>query len=346
MKLKIALLPLLIIPFLTSCSKNEVGINKITYGTLLDTEAREIDGNTLVSKMNKENFLIAVHPDPGSCSCWTNFNLVLSAAAKRFNLLTYKIHYSEINEELYNNGNGFLRIDDAPTFYIVLNGKIHKRFLYPSSTNSDDDIGLFFNEETLKMVVEKYCTLPTLYFVNEGILDEKIKNDALVYYIRESCPDCSFATPNVLKNYFKEKNYNNKIYVFDLDPFYNKEGYQELKDKFNLSNINNEKFGYNKGVVPTFQYYKNGVLTSACVYFNENEIAKKSDGTFYIKESYFSETRVKNLEYTNTVLDGTIIPSEYIAEDTVSGYIGIKNDQYHASLYDPILTSFLDMYLN
>ena len=343
MKIKHLFLTLLLLPSLTCCGGNSNEINKITFGTLYHQESIVLETSNLVGKLEKENFLLAVHPDKGSCSCWSNFEIVLNAAAKRFNLLSYKVHYSQITDELVNKG--FLKLTDKPSFYIVNNGKIAKRFIYPSSTYSDEDIGLFFNEETLLKTVKKYCAMPTMYLVNEEKLDSLVTQNAIVYFMRESCPDCEYCTPNIMKNYLSNKVFNNSIYVFDLDPYYNDgTNYQAIKDKYSLSSVN-PLFGYGKGVVPTFQVYRDGKLKDACVYFNET-IAKKADGTYYISESYYSSIRIKNLSYTDTILDGLTIPQEYIVENSEYNYLGIKNSQYHASLYDPILTSFLDMYLN
>lgn len=345
MKLKSILLALLVVPFLARCSSNSNENNRLTYGTYLHEESVEIHCDQLVSKMQKENFLVAVHPEKGSCSCWTNFEIVLNVVTKKSNLLCYKILYSEINDELYDSGNGFLRLSDKPSFYIVSNNKILKRFIYPSSSISDEDSNLFFNENTFVKVINKYIAAPVLYQVGIAKLAEIAQGDAIVYYMRESCSDCSYCTPNLLMKYFgSDKKFNNKIYVLDLDPYYNTDAYQSIKDGLGLSTVNNPTYGYGNGVVPTFQVIKNGKIDDMCVYFNET-IVKNAEGNYVISESYYSKNRVANLKYTDTVLDGTIIPQNEIIEYPEYNYIGIKNSQYHGSLYDPILTSFLDMYL-
>ncbi len=345
MKLKILLLSIFIVPALIGCGNVDNENHKLTFGTYAHRESIEITGDELLSKLESENFLVAVHPEKGSCSCWTLFENVLNSVSKRFNLLSYKVLYSEINDTLYNNGNGFLRLDDTPTFYIVLNGKINKRFIYPKTSNYDEDLNLFFNEDSLYRVVKKYAILPTLYYVDENKLNTLIKGNALVYFVRNTCPDCNYCTPNVLKTYLANKEFDEKIYVFDLDIYYysDKQKYQEIKDKYSLSNKDNTKFGYDTGYVPTFQVYNNGELTSACVYFNDTVI-KTSDNKYIISSSYYSKERINYLSYTTTVLDGLEIDKENIIEYPEYDYISIKN-QYHASLYDPILISFLDMYL-
>ena len=78
---------LFLIPLLTLAS---IGLNgctqdkraRLTYGTLVDTEAEEIVYGTLSSKVARgENLLISVYQDGLPCGCWSTFHDVLDQYA-------------------------------------------------------------------------------------------------------------------------------------------------------------------------------------------------------------------------------------------------------------------------
>ncbi len=320
---------LILIPIFTlSCNKNDKPY--LTYGTLAENSAIEIDGSTLLDKISKESFLLAIHPDDGSCGCWTYFSHALDAATRLYNLLIYKVNYQEINDELYNKG--FYRFNNKPSFYIVDDGQILASYEYKSENTNP----IFTNEKKLYEQIQDRINLPKMYFINQDQLDEKIASTNLIYYMRETCSDCNYATPHALMPYIKGHKFDNNIYVFNLDPLRSDlEIYQDFKDQYYLSNALNSEYGYDKGCVPTFHYYQNGTLKDAMVYFNDSI----SNGT--ITKSYYSEDRINHLSYTNTVLNGLNLADEYL-NDAKNGW---KNNSKQAEYYNPILIQFLDMYL-
>lgn len=328
-KLLLSTLLLFSITSLSGCSSNQK--ERLTYGTLYHEEAISLDTDTLYNKKEKENFILATYEKGTTCGCWTQFSLVLNHLAKYDHILTYKMTTDQIDERLKEFG---IKESQDPAFYIIANKKIIRSTFY-----ADNDS--YFTDETKFLnTVKETINLPYMYFIDEGqIQSEVIDKGGILYYTRMTCPDCSYCTPNVLMPYLKDKQSNNKIYVFDMDPIRNKGSniYQEFKDDHLLSNKNNPGFGYNTGYVPTFQYYKGGLLTDMAVYFNDTI----TDGV--ITTSYYDEERASHLHYLDK-LNKKVLTGTKLSSDELNGSGNWKDNDTHNKYYEPFLKAFLDTY--
>ena len=325
---------IILIPILASCGGNN-SKSILTYGTYIDKTAIEINGSKLFSKLNKENFVLAIHPDEGSCGCWSTFSSVIDTVVELKNLTIYKTSFREINDELYKIG--FQRFDDQPSFYIVANNKIVKSYYY-----SDNSVhNLFINENLLYEEVGNRINYPKMFIIDETMLNEKTHlQEATIYYYKDNCDDCSYYTPNELVPYLLNNNIKDNIYAINIENYNSDpEIYQTFKDNHYLSNKNNQDYGYNNGYVPTLQYYQNGNLKDMMVYFNETI----SDGV--IVDSYYSEARQSKLNYldglTTKVLTGATVKSEDLNE-AKNGFISKEKG---ASYYHDFSLAFLNKYL-
>ena len=281
MKKKIlALLPLLLMPFmLSSCEGDKV---TLTYGTLIKSDIyslKEITTTELVSKAKdeKETFLLAVYQGKYSeeCLCWNTYLNVLVSYINLTNEVIYTYNAQSQDESIKD-----LKIDkyddSTPCLYVFDGSKKVTSFSYRNS----GDKALFEDTtaDAMKTRVHKYVDKPTLYYVDEKYMDEHYNQDerlAVLFY-RRGCGDCHYVIPNVILPYTKKKALHTSLYLFDIQDQYDaaksefatsaeKAHYQELKDKYGLSELGSKTFGYQNGVVPTIQFVKKGAIEGAAV---------------------------------------------------------------------------------
>ena len=359
MKKPLLILPLLLVPLLTSCQKEKV---TLTYGTYTQNtiySIKELTTSELLAKAkdDQEVFLLAVYQDEYSegCLCWQTFENVIATYMNNIHEVVYA--YNAYNQ---SDAIKHLKIEkmeeSTPTLYIFNGEKTVAKFSY----RNNQDMAIFEDTtgEAMFTRVHKYIERPKMYYVDEAYLDECYsKKDLAILFMRNKCGDCKYVLPNVIIPYIKKHSLATDLYLFDLQKIYDaarnefatqeeKEAYQNLKDKYGLSEQGNATFGYQYGVVPTIQFIKNGVIDGASVYFND-EVIKKEDGSYYLSNSYYSEERLANLKYLanasfTTVLKGMGI-KEGIMENKNGGYYWSQEEasKYHK----PILEAFLDYYM-
>ena len=334
MNKKLAILSIgLLLPIFSSCASNKEEKTILSYGTYFDREAREISGDKLYDKKDNENFILATYGDT-SCGCWNNFSKVINYVCANNNLLIYKMDEKQIDDRLNNFG---LKHSDDPAFYIIANKKIIKSYFYV------DNPDIFGNERKFYQEILQQIDKPYIYLINEEQITSKVYADGgILYFMRESCPDCSYCTPNVLIPYLTDKKPNDIIYAFDLDPIKNagdNDKYQAFKDNYHLSDVNDAAYGYGSGYVPMFQHINQGVIDDGLVYFNDTI----ADGE--ITQSYFSNERKDNLHYLDglekKILIGTNIDSSKLNSFGSWASLDIQNEYYQ-----PFLEAFLNYYLN
>ena len=107
-----------------------------------------------------------------------------------------------------------------------------------------------------------------------------------------------------------------------------------------MEDVSNTKYGYGSGAFPFFSFIKNGEYASGSVIYNDSVI--KEDGKYKISNSYYTKERVKNLQYTSTVLKGKTIPKSDV--DIHGKYFSWNNEKANA-IYEDILNDFLDYVL-
>ena len=360
MKKIVLLLPLLILPLLTSCKKEKA---TLTYGTYIQNtiySIKELTSAELLTKAkdDQEVFLLAVYQDEYSeeCLCWQTFENIIATYMNHHHEMVYAFNAFNQSDSIKH-----LKIEkieeSTPTLYIFNGEKKVAKFSYRN--NQDKAIFEDTTAEAMFTRIHKYIERPKMYYVDEAYLDEcyLVKKDLAILFMRNKCGDCKYVLPNVIIPYIKKHSLATDLYLFDLQKSYDiavnesatqeeKEAYQNLKDKFGLSEQGNATFGYQYGVLPTIQFVKNGVIDGASVYFND-EVGKKEDGSYYLSNSYYSEERANNLKYLNnasfiTVLKGMGI-NNGVLENKKGGYYWSQEEasKYH----QPILEAFLDYYM-
>lgn len=358
-KLLIPLLFFVTCSSLVGCSKSLQPISYGTYITQTTDSLMEISNLDLYNKtqFEGETFILATYQSEYSydCECWKTYENVIVNYINKYHEKVYIFDAQNQSEMI-----SYLQIDkyndSTPSLYIFNGANQLAKFTYKN--NQDKAIFSDITGEAMHTRIHEYVRRPVLFEVNDQILTTNLKqkDEAVVMFVRSSCSDCSYVLPNILIPYIEKTQFNKEIWYCDLDVYYklskaenaserDKEQYQNIKDRYNLSTKNNQTYGYGQGVVPTIQYYKNGVLTDASVYANDT-VMQKDDGSFYIKESYYSNERLTSLSYcknvTNNVLQGMTINKDDVAV-SANGYVYWPIEKA-AFYHTPLFEAFLDFY--
>ncbi|MBO4285865.1 MAG: hypothetical protein J5880_00850 [Bacilli bacterium] len=327
-KLLFAFVTLFSLSSLLGCSSSSK--ERLTFGTLYHEEAIEIDNDTCYSKKDTENFILATYGDT-TCGCWVYFSRVLDHLAKYDHVLTYKMSNDQIDDRLNEFG---IKNSNDPAFYIIANKKLVRRAFYT------DNSTLFTDENVLLDTIKETINLPYIYLINEEqIKTEVVDKGGIIYYMRSSCPDCTYCMPNVVMPHLKNWVSDNCVYAFDMDPIRKNEPdrYQTFKDDHYLSNKYNATYGYGDGVVPTFQVYKDGELIDAAVYGNDVITDRK------ITTSFYDDERSNHLHYISNLI------RKSLSDVTLSDYELNSDGQWkdreaQKQYYEPFIEAFFDYY--
>ena len=360
MKKLLFLLPLLTISTIGISGCNQDKRVRLTYGSLVEESATELEsyGSLALKIANGENLLIAVYQDGQACGCWTNFKVVLNDYVKEYKTRIYYIARSAFAPEDDTFGLTLLNDVSNPTFALIKDGKKVNEYIYGDKTKP-----MFTQLSGLRKAVSKIAKDPQYYYVDQEYLDKALfedKKDVVVHYIWHFCPDCNDCFPKILRPYSEKYEFSQKVWIINLaipglliDPVSGQpdktyQGYVDFLREHRMSYYEgNEAFGYDRGFVPTTQVWKNGELKDATVYFND-AVSKNENGEFYVSRSFYTEDRIKNLGYTDAVLEGRILtPDEVdikVDENTHEESYSWKMDS--ARLYhQPILESFFTKYV-
>ena len=360
-KALISIIVPLLFASLNGCS-NKPAI-RLTFGTELKQDIytlKELTTAQLLDKAKneKEVFLLATYQGSYSeeCLCWNTFQNVIASYMNSYHDIVYVYDAQSQDESIKQ-----LKIDkleDSTPHLYIFNGE-QKLAGFSYKNSKDKSIFEDLTGKMMKQRVYKYVDSSLMHYVDTTYTQsDEIKNNknTIVLFMRRGCGDCSYAIPNVIIPYINSHKLTSSIRVIDLQDLYDlskKEGaseeekaqYQNVKDLCQLSETANEKYGYLNGVVPTLQYYEQGELKDASVFFND-EISQKEDGTYYICESFYSFERLTSIKYAPIYLyaplKGMIIDAEDVVA-TTSGYVywaQEKAAQYHK----PLMEAFLNLY--
>ena len=341
---------------LTGCADKKANL---TYGTYIEQSLeslKPLETSELLNKVySEETYILATYQKQYSeeCLCWSTFQNVIVNYTNQYHEKVYIYNMDE-----YGDLQIGLKIeeykDSTPALYIFKGKEQLAKFTYKDS--KDKSIFSDIEAEAMYTRIHKVVNKPTLFEVNDEYLSDSISKskEIVALFIRNSCPDCSYSLNNVIIPYINKTTINKEILVFDLENYFrqsvlsstkSQDPYQSIKDKYGLSKIANDVYGYGDGYVPTIQYYQDGILKDASVFFND-EVAQKEDGTYCVSRSFYTSERLTSLSYCKkvetNVLEGLVISEKDIAK-TTSGYtywLQEKAAVYHT----PLLEAFLDYY--
>ncbi len=356
-KKSLVLIPILILS-LVGCDNTKSGEINLSYGSLIDSEATLINRSTLKSMCdNEESFILVVYPGEDShCSCWQNFSKVIDSYVNEHEQIVYKINYGNLGGE--NNEFGLSIYSDRPTVSFFSQGKLHTEHVY----NTKNEQSFFKNLSSFEDLVEESTNSPHVIYIDEDILESWVNENETftIMYEWSTCPDCQYCLPNVVIPFFETETKRDNLYLIDLAvegilinngvQDKNNESYINFMNKYGLSEKSNEMFGYTEiGVVPTFQYYKNGVICDAAVYFNDEIEISENGKSATIVDSFYSEKRQEYLTgaYSEDVTNPILVGLTY-SEDDINDLGNNEYEVKHSSMaryHDPLLINFLSYYL-
>ena len=357
MKNRFLLVPIVSLAFvvLTGCTSKKA---TLTFGTYIEqslTSLEPMDASTMLNKAySNEVYILATYQGKYSeeCLCWSTFQNVLVNYTNKYHEKVY-IYDMDGYDDLQVDLKIEVYKDSTPALYVFQGKEQLAKFTYKNARDKSifNDLKAEAMYERIHKIVEK----PVLYEVNDDYLSSNINisNEIVTLFIRSGCPDCSYSLNNVIVPYINKEAIRKEILVFDLESYYQKTAvssytgviYQDIKNKYGLSENGNQTYGYGNGYVPTIQYYRRGVLKDASVFFND-EISQNEDGTYYVSRSFYSNERLTSLSYCknieHNVLEGITLSENDIAK-TSSGHaywLQEKAAVYHT----PLLEAFLDYY--
>lgn len=318
-KSKIAtIFSLLGILLLGGCNNTNTKDNKIDFltGDLANSSIIELSNSDTLDAMreNGQSFIILASID----NCLTCYQIMdmFGYYVENYGLSIYHITFNKLDA---TDPLAILR-DDGPVLGIYKDGKK----LLISSYGKNKSI--YSSQESLRAFLEQYIILPNVFYISKDQLDYKIinKKTFVVLYSRKSCPDCSYLYEHFLQQYIKN-NKNESFYIIDCDVKgirydkngdYDQEQWIKFKEDYLLSKTDTNPYGYSGGVVPTFQYYQNGVLSASDVYVNETFNEELISGTeengqkvtykFTIIESFIEELINTSYTFETTYNEDTI----------------------------------------
>lgn len=352
-KLGLFAIPLLMFSAFGLSSCGEKANVELVFGDKTASDFRYLNFTQLEEKVNsKETFLLVVQYSDG-CACWVQeAKPTLIKYIKEKHVICYHIKNDELVKG--NNNFGIKILTGSVSFAVFEDGEVR------NCINTHDSKTLK-NYDSFVEYMDSFVNMPHFFWVSKEEVSRlyDANSKSVVFYSRSTCGDCSYVNSNYLVEFSKKHpEYSKEVYVLECDVpgiRYNDEGvldadkWGEFKTEHELSYEGNFIYGYETGVVPTFQLIGNGQLYSQCVYFNDS-VTKTDDNKFVVSNSYYTNERLEHLQYLKDfdgtkVLKGLEVSKDDVEEhwskdgQTFYGYGWLKKKA--AKYHDPILEQFL-----
>lgn len=362
MKKSLLFLSLLSSLTMVSCGGSDVDTSKIAldYGykyknPISSVEDLRIGYETLTDRIGKkESFVLLIFGD-STCGCWVDFNPLAISFMNRYHVKFSVLNLASLEgeSETYGIYRGYSQM---PGICFFRRGQLIRQTIYGLVKGTD--INIFKKQETLDEFLLNNIYLPRMFYLDKDALDEKIENqeEFNLYIARSGCGDCSAINSSVLYEYSeknKEKAIPNKpLYIFDIQQYRGTDEYQTIKDTYGLSNTTfNPIFGYDygedKGMIPTFQVWKQGYIYDMITVLNDHL------GENHTLDSYFNIDRVGASPMLSRlgneyVLQGKALEDKDIGKYPVPGTEIIYEYVYRDSQlvwHKPIVELYLSTYV-
>lgn len=341
---------LLILPLISGCSCSKENEKVSFYLGNVDNKIIELNLNELSSKIDTQHdsFLLATHKGNG-CFCWTRFQYVLEQYnnQRKTEGKNYLPIYSFDTELMTDNLPDTFKVDIIPSgyvdFYIFKDGEILTKY----SGSAKKDLEMFENTDKFSTIVNKFIkeepinnyAYASYDYVRANLINKEDNEFALIT-VRSGCGDCNYCMPNVVTPFLKENTPKIPVYVCDIEQYRGTNDYDTVKANLSLT-IDSNQLGFGAGVVPTYQYWKNGQLVDAGVYANDSFQLNVETNKVEIKTTYFDGTR--DLKYTTENLVTKMNSEESLDVIEYNGkyFMDVKKA---AVYHDPLIKSFLTYY--
>ena len=357
----------------SGCKNQETSKIRIHYGELVKdnisniTELPKLTYNGLSEKiLNNESFLLAIYGEE-TCGCWTDYQPVLTAYVNdTHQKIDYISSYDFIGKD--NTFGLYLVTSDLPSLAVFENGQLKIQSVYLR-----DDRTMFKSYSKFKEFIDNNVVLPKMLYVEKDELDSMIEDNIEIklYVARSACGDCSAVNRDVLLEWSKSVgDVTDKLYIFDIqkyypvkptkpeedDPDYEEKmikyeedlakyeedsiTYQNIKDYYGLSNVNNTILGYGTGSVPTFQRRKGMDILDMVVVLNDSVDRGNKKVV-----SYFTEERVNHMNFLkDSSIDPKVLDGFSLTDEQTADWRNYRSQFYMARHY-PIARLFISTYV-
>ncbi len=215
--------------------------------------------------IKKESFVLLIKQE--GCLACKAFIPIIEQYVNNNKINVYLIETSDIPQ---NNSRLFFNY--TPTLQIFKEGN-----LLDTSDPVTAETKMFTVVSDLEDYLNKFIVVNNLLYISDTSLDKMIgdKESFIVYFGWKSCGDCQMMNKMFLNEYlYNTKDLDQPLYALEVDYWRsqkasNPEVWENFTAKYHLSKSSDEVFGYSTGVVPTIQYYENGILNDVVVYFND-----------------------------------------------------------------------------
>jgi len=354
MRKKHLIFSILIMPLISGCEP-KVGKVNFSMGSytndIIEINEAELAGKMLTSS---ESFFLVTHKG-NSCSCYNDFKYILQtfnnnrkSDGKEY-LPFFAIDVDLIDQYNLNHYGIDNILSGYVDFYVVVDGSVKDKY----TKGAKIDFEFFENINTFTTVISRHIgaepiknfSYVTYNYLASNLIN-KDNNEFALMTIRSGCGDCGYALPHVLIPYAKTHEFKIPLLVVDIEKYReDKILYPEIKSFLKLTE-EASPLGYGEGVVPTYQYWKNGELIDAGVYANDSFEYDKATESPVLESCYFDGTR--DLKYTNVNLVSALNSKDIelytyfdYDEDEYFYYLSIEKE---AEFHTPLLQSFLSYY--
>jgi len=349
MKKSLLFLSILTSISLASCGSSDIDTSKIAldYGydyknDIVSLNDFVIGYDTLANKIaSNESFVLLVYKT--GCGCWGDFEPSAIKFMNDYNVKFPAIDVAALLSEEVKYGIYAVEAD-MPSICFFRRGQLIRQTVFGKLK----DVSIFKDYYVFKDFMLENIYLPHMYYLDEDALDEKIADNEEfnLYVARSECGDCKLVNKNVLYAWsekIKEKsNMEKPLYIFDIQKYRGTDLYQPIKDKYGLSNTEfNPVFGYESGMIPTFQRWKDGHIFDMITVLNDQL------GENHTFSSYFTEERVSASpmlsQFGNQyVLNGKEVEEKYIAHKGDIEYLPQSSQEI---FHNPIVELYLSTYV-
>jgi hypothetical protein len=311
------------------------------------------------------NFVLLVADVTTDCTCFAKFKASIAAYIEQTNAFVYAIAPTEFKDK------ETLGIPVSTSLGYESIAIFEKGTLRYSRQRAGEEDSWSTDAETFKSWMKARVSVASMLYIDVLQLEKLVADPstlsgfdhAVVGFVRDACPDCSYLSDHFLKDYNLGEHAESYLIDCDVpglhnnaDGTTNKTQWTAFKVKYGLASSSDPEFGFDTGYVPSFQFRRAGnVIEDAEVYVND-DIALNADGvTCALASTYwdgsrnhpFFESLASSIETNLLKVDALkAIPASDYTSEVYNGTTYLSWNHDKAALYhDPILKGFLDYYL-
>jgi hypothetical protein len=372
---------------MTACTKEVITPVQIEFGRKYDADlplwdydstsrtykvgnVKDIDYDHLADSSSglvgrKLNFVLLIADVTTDCNCFAKFKSSITSYIQSSNAFFYSINPSEFKGK-DTLGLKVSTAEGSESVAIFENGAVK----YQRQRAGEADTWST-NADTFKTWMNARVKVSNMLYIDVLQLEKLVidpsrftgTDHAVIGYLRDHCPDCSYLSDHFLKTYNLTEHAESYVINCDVPGLHdNADGttntkWQDIKDTYGLSKTKDPDFGFDTGYVPTFQFRRAGNLVEDAEVYVNDSIDVNSDGTTCsIKATYWDGSRPNPFfasldksvvtDFTKVAALQTIPLADcetYVSQGKT--YYGWAHDK--AAIYhDPLIKGFLDYYIS